>query len=493
MMNKIQDLINEFTNRKILVYTVLFFTACILCIFNLQVSPFYHKMPMNGDIFVYVDVGKILNTGAVIYKDIWETKGPIFLLMYACLMKLPFDELFIVFLYETVIAVIVAFLFYKASSLYTDDNRLRFITAFLAVVFHYTDYILIDSDCGQTEELAVLLLLIVYYYLLKGIKKDVRLKVFDTLFIGFIVGIVFLCKYTNLIPIIPIGCCYIYKYKKESKYLISRLLLGFAGICIVAFIVSVYLLSVGAFDDFLYSYFIKNIFSYGESFSMIRAMQKCSWYIMYMLGPVIMCIYSGKKNPENWCFLISIILMAIIKSPYPHYYVVCDFYLISVTSNFVMNVKDNKVLKKSEKILVWAIIIAYLCVMEHNSVAAVLRVDDGIQYVVADIIKQEEDRSSYVFIPMGSCLYYLTDTLPQTKGTAYSPGCIGDKEAGEVIDLINNHKVNFVIAYVTDMSDHEAMHEEYPELDSLDMSGYQKITTMYNEQCDYHIYIFKRK
>ena len=227
-------------------------------------SPLY---PFNlwNDANLFFTVGRGIKSGLVLYRDMYEQKGPALYFIHA-FCSLISDRTFTgVWLLETGMCFIFITFAFKTVKLFikdTDKNNTVFITLPVCALIYVSNMFHLGDSC---EELCFPLLTVVLYMSLKALRTDKTLPSYkETLIMGLICGLIFWIKY-NLCAFI-IGTVVFYLIyaivTKQIKKMLMSALVFLAGFIIISLPVLIYFISNNALSDLYTSYFYNNIFVY---------------------------------------------------------------------------------------------------------------------------------------------------------------------------------------------------------------------------------------
>lgn len=491
-MTKIKSIPKELLYCFVLAVSFLF-----ICSKN---SPIY---PMNDwpDVSGIFTVGKSLNHGMVLYRDIFDHKGPILYFIYA--MAALVSETSYIGLWFAEIIAVTGFLFFswKCVSLFTEhDSYVNTLLPVFALLVLTTDAF---AHGGSTEELCLLPLTYSLYYFLRVLNKE-DLKLIEHLLVGGCVGIIFWMKYT-------IVGMYIGAYLTLLIWVIIRkdlngflnMLKNFAGFLIVTAVVLVYFVANGALMDLWEVYFYGNIFLYGESAPL---MSKIIFAIGNIAGSslvnklLFIPMYLGflwmvlKKKKESIFCITSFATAGIFiffGSAYYYYTLVLaafSFLVLYVGCEALAFIckKENQI--KHNKLA--TVIISILCLvfsyfLSGNTYLLQYEKEDMPQYKFASIISTVEDAKilNYRFLDGG--FYFATDYFPENKYFYFS-NLPAPEMAADQDRMIEEELVDFVITrdkkledyFTTDCYVLVAEETFFIEFGDYDYYLYQNIDTL---------------
>lgn len=203
----------------------LYVFAAMLLLFCTPNSPLFTTQSW-VDPNVYMDVGRALNEGRVLYRDIFDHKGPLFLMLFAVLAPVSKYSLMGLYLLQTVcLGTGLVFLF-KTSRLYLT----RTASLFICAVFPY--FLLAGSiysdGGGSPEEILLPCFMGSLYFVLKALitgrentSGSAELRPFW--FHGLFLGIALLTKF-NLVVFFAVGSGMLL-----FRFLLHRDIKNFAG------------------------------------------------------------------------------------------------------------------------------------------------------------------------------------------------------------------------------------------------------------------------
>lgn len=223
-------------------------------------SPVY-KINYWGDAQMYFTFGKSINNGMVLYKDIFDHKGPYIYFIHSIAAFISPTSFIGVFFLEIIAAIVFTVFVWKTVKLfYTPKHSLILIP--LQVFVSYNTYSFWYGD--SAEEMCIPLLAIVVYIAVKS-ELNSRLPSFkETMVIGAISGYLFLFKF-NFCALI-IGYLFyvvvISIIRKTGRELGLDVLAYLCGVLISVIPVVIYLSVNNAWADFFEVYFYENMVLY---------------------------------------------------------------------------------------------------------------------------------------------------------------------------------------------------------------------------------------
>lgn len=382
------------------------------------------------DINWYLSLGNGILNDMVIYKDLFDHKGP--LVYFFCAFCQIFNNPYIVvWVFEVLCLLLTMILSYRYSKKYINIYLSMFVSVLFAFLFctsstfHYGG--------GAVEEW---LMPIFAFYLLTfdetflGFKEVKKLKAF---FLGLFLGIIFWVKFSLVIfPAIYFLIYLILKIvRREYKELIRTILFSVLGFTIVCFFILLYFVVNKALIDLWNHYFYDNIFRYAGQryvnfFNIIVTMLKKDAIIYGVIFSGLICSFFTLRKKQLYfglSFLLSLVIMFFL-SDYGYYYLwLTIFCVYSFTHIFLLFVKIKI---KQVFILSFATIISTSCFVMIFFVANPIKnisksKEDYIQFQIKNYIEiKSEDKSIYCYKMVDYGFYNVLDESPKDKYYALS-------------------------------------------------------------------------
>ncbi len=247
-------------NRTIFLYGLLL--AAAMLFFTTRSSPAW---PINDwcDANIYLTVGKGMTQGQVVYRDLYDHKGPLLYALHALCALVSFDSFLGVYLMEVLLAAVFLFFGYKAMTAYGSKNAALVLLPVLAWSV-YAAWSFCEGD--SAEEMCMPLVAASLFHVLAFLKSgENRMSAKGLMAEGALAGCVLWIKFTGLG--MQAGLLFtvfvrhlLRKEWKDGLRMIGWLAVGFL-LSTVPWIV--YFGLHGAVGDWLGVYFYDNLFRYG--------------------------------------------------------------------------------------------------------------------------------------------------------------------------------------------------------------------------------------
>ena len=225
-------------------------------------SPLY---PLNDwvDSNCFFTVGKSMLNGKVIYRDIYEQKGPLLYMIHAVAYLISNTSFLGVWLIE--IAACFGFMYfsYKSVRMFCTEKVLLLMPVMALAIYTQASF----SHGDSAEELCLPLLAYGMYIGLKSIKQKKNPSLKECILIGVTSACVFWIKYTMvgfyigwfIFPAVMLIA------KRRWKKLGGMVLAIAAGVIVLSIPILLYFAANGAVLDLWEGYFYNNIFVYGNA------------------------------------------------------------------------------------------------------------------------------------------------------------------------------------------------------------------------------------
>lgn len=281
-------------NRKVFLYGLLL--AALMLLFTSRSSPAW---PINDwcDANIYLSVGKGMTQGRVVYRDLYDHKGPLLYALHALCALISFDSFLGVYVMEVLLAAAFLYFGYRTIALYAPRSGALLVLPLLAWAV-YAAHSFCEGD--SAEEMCMPLLAASLWQGMAFLQSGRRrISASGLMAQGALAGCVLWIKFTCLGVqaglLLALWLRHLTRGEwKSSLRMIGWLLAGFA-LSTVPWIV--YFGVNGAIGDWLGVYFYDNLFRYGGSAMTLpqraRAMAANGLAWLWRNGPYTVAIVGG--------------------------------------------------------------------------------------------------------------------------------------------------------------------------------------------------------
>lgn len=305
----------------------------------------------------FMMIGRRMLKGAVIYKDVYEHKGPYLCFLSELMCFISSDSYIGMFLVEVVLYSIFLFYSYKILNMYFENNGIMFIPVIAFMCLVCTIY----TEELSVEQICIPMLSISLYMLLKYFKEGYEKYIW--IINGIFTGIIFWIKYTVLM--IYIVWCFVILFhclkRKDIKKLFMIILKWAIGIVIATIPVIVYFTVNNAWYDLYKAYFYNLIVIYPslarrglvDMIVFAIAIMVTSVYVFLVLILGIIGLQKSRKNYSYEIYLSTVPVLIFIafntynNKNFPYTWQVVDVFLpIAMVGliNLIKNIGFVKVL-----------------------------------------------------------------------------------------------------------------------------------------------------
>ena len=167
LINNIFNKITNDKNKKYIIYLYCLINAIIFLSICSKCSWFY-KFNNWDDANSFFTMGKGMANGLVIYKDLFEQKGPLLYLIHAIAYMISNNTFIGVFIFEVISFSIFLYFIGKIVSLYCRKIHILWVAPFISFIT-LSGYVFIAGD--SAEEFCFPLLAITMYQMLNYFKN----------------------------------------------------------------------------------------------------------------------------------------------------------------------------------------------------------------------------------------------------------------------------------------------------------------------------------
>ena len=257
------------SEKKITIKEIVFafLVSTLLLLICTKSSPLY---PMNDwtDVNCIYTMGKAINNGMVIYRDVFDHKGPVLYFLFAIADIISSDSALGLWIFEVICVAGFMFFTIQSSKLLVKNPKVIYFALPFMVLFLLTSNSFTHG--GSTEELALFPLSYSFYYFLR-LSKNHKIHVTEHILNGVCFAIVFWMKFTMVA--LYLGAylfVVIYVLFKKENRLIVPTLYSALGFFAISAVILLYFAANGALKDLWDVYFYGNIFTYTEDSSFVN-------------------------------------------------------------------------------------------------------------------------------------------------------------------------------------------------------------------------------
>lgn len=451
-------------------YYIIFAVSVLTLLICTKSSPLY---PFNDwvDSNIYFTAGKSLFNGKVLYRDVFDHKGPVIFFLHAITWLISNKTFFGVFILEVVTAFFFLLYSYKTMLLFVGKKSIIMIPVLSAVV--YSSKAMCHGD--SAEELCLPMLMYAIYIIVKSFKNDTEMTNRELFILGITSGFVFWLKFTLAgfyagFIVVPFFCAL---FEKNYKYIGKMILRIFMGIMTITLPIILYFAVTGSLFYLWDVYFYTNIFVYTDSSTLLATIGNLFYragkifclnlgvWVPILLGSIWLFFTKHRKILLQMFFMyITGIVMIYTKGDRTYYAfifsVFCFMGMIAfydIGKKLVNLIKNKRLIKKLYVpvfVLLFILIIPVSLIFSSNTYLLSYEKEDLPQFRFAEIINQKENPSllNYGFLDGG--FYTTTGIVPNCRFF-----CKVNLDLPEMMEMqnyyVDNGLVDFVVTRGQDM------------------------------------------
>ncbi|MBR6569233.1 MAG: hypothetical protein IKK75_02155 [Clostridia bacterium] len=412
-------------HREIRVFAWALLVAAAVLFLCSKSSPAY---PVNdwSDANIYFTIGKGMTQGQVVYRDLYDHKGPLLYALHALCAWVSFSGFFGVYVMEVLLASAMLYLAHRFLRMHGAKSASAMIAVLAVVVYSSVSF----AEGDSAEEMALPLMMGTLLSVCAYLRSDrERMSATSLVLNGVLTGCVFWIKFTMIgVHAGLLGWVLLrHLYKKEWKSFLES-----AGWLIVGFVLStlpwvIYFGVNGAVGDWLKVYLYDNLFLYsGQSagiLSRVKAMalSGLDWvwtnlrYTALILFGLVWFILKERKTRSAVVLMAALGALAVFVGgkSYPYY----GFALAGMTVLGLVPLARIRLPKWSAALML-AVCLAACPLISHNMTADYgapfgSKKEDTMQHRIAALIEDGASLLNYGFMDAG--FYTAAGVVPEVK------------------------------------------------------------------------------
>lgn len=480
-------------DKKNLYYVFLFVVVVFLSLVGLNSSPLNKGITQN-DSAVFQIMGKGMIEGQVIYKDLFDHKGPIMYLINAIAYLIsPQIGLFIV---EILFIYIGAVFIFKTSKMFINKE----ISLIMSLLYLMLIFVTISGG-NFTEEYAMTFTSMALYCIIKIIYMNEYENKILWGVIGATFALNFFIKPTYIAVWMVFGIIqFIYSIKeKKIKELLKYVFYMIIGILVVTIPIMIYLVLNNDINDFINAFFVMNmkyskagILQKAKSFWLLINIYRYLIYVVIGFMCNVLILFNRKLNLKNKMFItgffiISIILTSWAANEYKHYLIQLApsiileliVWCLCIKDNLQLNNKEKKILEELPKkflyiIFVLFIVFGILCDISNSFKSFSLAEQKGkIINEQLDVLKKYLNDNDEIIVLGNQPYYYIyLNKQPKYKYFFQLPIMLYDETIKEENkNYIIRNKPKLIVKYMQGYTE-----DDFNRIYGVDLDSYIRNT-----------------
>lgn len=429
------------------------------------------------DPHIYFSVGKGMFNGKVLYRDVFDHKGPLIFFIFGIGYLVSNTNFLGIYFLESISLFISILYIYKIGILFLRRDMALLLPLIYAVLLFSR-----SGTGGSADEFLVPFVTVSFYYFIRFYKIGDNSNLYKQFFIhGIMFSCVFFIKYTACLlwPPILLGILYKVFRQEGSKRTLVASLYFLGGFTLIALPIILYFIYNSALSDFLFGYFQFNIIyassSLGFRFDAFANIVARFYRMIKTLNAPFLIILVGlaitlfsKKYIGDKIFKVSLFFsfaftyMIIASSPEEMgyaYIILFSFtimgwiYILDILSGYLRFDKMNPILFSTLSFLIILSIGVYNKQFFNMDTDYLLRKKEYsyFQKDFARIINQHEN-PTLIDLELDNGVFTEANIVPSFK--YFFHPFISDQRFSEIkqseIDIIKNKKSMFVVTMSKD-------------------------------------------
>lgn len=459
-------------NKDLYIAGVLLLFSFIFIFFTSQCSPFFGYNEW-CDPHIYFSMGKGAFNGQVLYRDIFDHKGPLIFFIFGIGYLISSSDLFGVYILESIVLFVSLLFAYKTAKLFVDSKLSFTISLLFALIFSHK-----SEMGGSADEFITPCLVVSFFYFVSYFRTNNKnlININKHLFIhGLMFSIAFFIKFSACAFWLPLFIAIIYDLFKDKEYkkLFKAALYAALGFLIITIPILIYFIANSAFSDFYWGYFEFNLLYTGSNSSLSLIFKNIASrlshsvvfdykFVLVIAWSLFITLFSKKYIP-NIIYRISIFIsflltyLLIVIGPYDlvYAYIILSVYSI-IGFIALFDIIDRKVIKAINPKVCY--ILSFVLILSigvfnkklfNRDLDCILREDkcNPIQRDFAEIIKKEPD-ATVINLDLDIGILTYANVVPVHK--YFFHPCIPTTAFPEIrnsqINLIKNKDPMFVVS-----------------------------------------------
>ena len=445
-----------------------------LCSKSSPIFPFNDWVDSN----IYMTLGKSMWNGKVLYKDLYDQKGPFIFAVHAVASLISRTSFLGVWLIEITYAFFFLLYSIKSISLFCGKHSYFWATILAILTFTSTSF----SHGDSAEELALPFLAYATWVGLSSLYYNKYPSAKQLIAIGITSGCVFWTKYSLVGLYVGWFISLVIFLPKENKLkqVISMIFKIALGVFISTLPWIIYFGLNHAIDDLLIAYFYNNIFYYGYERTvnlflhfLIHFGLSLKNFVLYN-SPAFVFIIMGlayfikRKNKKTvtyiiLCFLFCYLLTysarryrysPLVFSSFSVYGLICiDSLFFSKIQSLIKRIKLWKIVR-----IIFLFIITLL--LSPNTYMLKYGKEDLPQYKFKEIIDKTPNANVLMYQTLDTGIYTISDLVPKYK-YYFQPNLDMAEIHNSQLEYIVNNDCDFIVVRV---NEYQKAKEKYDKI-----------------------------
>ena len=424
--------------------SIFLFAVAFVCITLFSSSSFLYPLNPWDDANVFMTIGKAMLSGELLYRDIFDQKGPVLFFIHELAAWISYKSFLGIYLTE--IICYWGFLWYshKIMRLFSNSWIVMPFTCLIGLGVVTTDFFFYGDS---VEEFSLPILSYTLYHILSYLKTQTVPSVRTLILVGIGMGLVFWMKFTVVVfhfaalAALTIICCR--KQKLQELWRIALWII--AGFLLLSIPCILYFVSKGTLADMYDAYFYTNLFQYGGAAA--NGEPTAPWFFLVKLAitaVLVLPIAFTKVRRDVRLLIVTCFglqMLSFTLWSVNIYYFLVLFAYAPLAIYFLRNVRAT-ITAKTVLLLVGILATA----TSYNFVTLVNGTFHRGIIPIAQYVNKHKtgDRDVLTFSSHETGIYLLADVLPPNR-FFFAPNATKPEIKAEQAECIRTRKPRFLI------------------------------------------------
>lgn len=424
--------------------SIFLFAVAFVCITLFSTSSFLYPLNPWDDANVFMTIGKAMLSGELLYRDIFDHKGPVLFFIHELAAWISYKSFLGIYLIE--ILCYWGFLVYshKIMRLFANSWIVMPLTCLIGVGVVTTDFFFYGDS---VEEFSLPILSYTLYHMLSYLKTQTIPSKITLILVGVGMGFIFWMKFTVVVfhfaALIALSViCYRKKNLQDLRQITLWIIAGFLFLSILCIL---YFISKGTLVDLYNAYFYTNVFQYGGVASNGEPTAPWFFFVKLSIAAILVLPVAFTKVRRDVRLLVVMcygLQMLSLTLMYVHiYYFLVLFVYAPLVVYFLRDVKETYIIKSVLLLLgVLATATSYNFVTLVNGTF-----HRGIIPIAKYVNKHRtNDHDVLTFSSHETGIYLLSDVLPPNR-FFFAPNATKPEIKTEQAECIRFQKPKFLV------------------------------------------------
>lgn len=424
--------------------SIFLFAVAFVCITLFSSSSFLYPLNPWDDANVFMTIGKAMLSGELLYRDIFDQKGPVLFFIHELAAWVSYKSFLGIYLIEILCYWGFLWYSYKIMRLFSNSWIAMPLTCLIGLGVVTTDFFFYGDS---VEEFSLPILSYTLYHMLSYLKTQAIPSKGTLILVGVGMGIIFWMKFTVVVfHFAALIALLVICYRNRKLHDLGQITLWIiAGFVLLSVPCVLYFVQNGTLADMYDAYFYTNIFQYGGSAA--NGEPDAPWFFFVKLAIAAILVLPIAFTKVRWDVRLLVVtcyglqMLSFTLWSVNIYYFLVVFVYAPLVIYFLRNLKCKRI---TISVMVLAGIIA--SATSYNFVTLVNGTFHRGIIPIAQYVNKHKtgDRDVLTFSSHETGIYLLADVLPPNR-FFFAPNATKPEIRIEQAECIRNQKPKFLI------------------------------------------------